>query len=147
MVLGLETYLPLLRQYRTIRRVRRLTVGPLFPRYLFCRFDAGDSYRAVRYAPETDDIVQFGGRPAVVADILIAGLRESQAGGEAMELRPEPFCAGAAVTISQGPLRGLTGMILRTRDDSNRVELLLELLQEGTRVTVDRDLLELANVG
>ena len=146
-VLGLETYLPLLRQYRTIRRVRRLMVDPLFPRYLFCRFDPGESYRAVRYAPDTHDIVQFGGRPAIVADSLISDLREAQTGHATLEILPGPFHEGAAVTIKHGPLRGLTGMILRARDDSSRVELLLELLNEGTRVTVDRDLLELANAG
>ncbi|WP_432214597.1 transcription termination/antitermination NusG family protein, partial [Salmonella enterica] len=46
--LGLECYLPQLRQHRTIRRKRQLVTSPLFPRYLFCRFDLGAAYRAVR---------------------------------------------------------------------------------------------------
>ena len=35
--LGLETYFPRLKRQKTIRRVRRIVTGPLFPRYPFCR--------------------------------------------------------------------------------------------------------------
>ena len=105
-MLGLETYFPRLRRQKTIRRVRRVVTGPLFPRYLFCRFDLSDRYRAVRYAPEVIDVVSFGERPAVVDDAMIAELRNWA--GEAVDvitiqptLRP-----GDQVEITDGPCVG-----------------------------------------
>ena len=47
--LGLETYYPRLKRKKTIRRVRREVLEPLFPRYLFCRLDLAQSYRAGTY--------------------------------------------------------------------------------------------------
>jgi len=142
--LGLTAYYPQLRERRTIRRVRRVVVGPLFPRYLFCRFDPTESYRRVRYAPDVLDIVQFGDRPAVVAESLIADLQ--QWAGEALDVNclPHFLKTGDTVQINGGPLQGVTGVIMRATDDSDRVELLLSLLQEGAKVTVPRDQLELA---
>jgi transcription antitermination factor NusG len=146
-VLGLEAYYPLLRAYRTMRGLRRLEIGPLFPRYLFCRFDPGESFRAVRYAPNAVEIVQFGGEPALVAESLIEDLK--QWSGQAVDgfARPSDFQTGGQVQIKQGPLRGLTGVILRARDDDDRVEILLSLLQDGVKATLQRDQLELVRTG
>ena len=68
--LSLETYFPRLKQRKTIRRVRRLVTGPLFPRYLFTRFDFSAEYRAVRYSPDVLDVVSSGGRAAIVTGDL-----------------------------------------------------------------------------
>ena len=136
--LQLETYFPRLRQYRTIRRVRRLVTAPLFPRYLFCRFDPATSYRAVRYAPDALDIVHFGERPAVVDDGLIANL-QSWAGDalDIISIRP-PLKPGDAVEIIDGPMRGLSATILYIQDDRDRVAILLSILQCGAQMTISR---------
>src|SRR5271169_1778631 len=70
-VLGFDTYYPRLKQLKTIRRVKRWIVGPLFPRYFFCRLNLSRSFRAVRYSPQVIDVVSFGGRPTVVDDAII----------------------------------------------------------------------------
>jgi transcriptional antiterminator RfaH len=136
--LGLEPYFPQWRGYRTIRRVRRLVTGPLFPRYLFCRFDAGVSYRAVRYAPDVIDIVHIGRVPSIVPDELVTELQR-WAGEELDEsrIRP-PLRPGAAVEITDGPLRGLTAVILHASDAEDRVAILLTLLQHDARMTISR---------
>jgi transcriptional antiterminator RfaH len=137
--LGVETYYPQLRVYRTIRRVRRLVVGPLFPRYFFCRFEPAHSFRAVRYAPESLGIVNVGGEPAIVADSLIAELR--QWAGNTLDqcaVRPS-LCSGDAVEITEGPLRGFSAVILRADDDRDRVAILLSLLNSGATTTIRRD--------
>lgn len=141
-ILGVETYYPQLRRYCTVRRVRRLVVGPLFPRYMFCRFDLACSYRAVRYAPEALDIVRFGGSPAVVEDALIQDLK--QWAGESYEAgvaRPA-LSIGEGVEITTGPLRGLTAVILHANDDQDRVAILLSLLKEGAKLTISREWLK-----
>lgn len=136
--LAVEIYYPRLRQVRLIRRVRQTVIGPLFPRYLFCRFSPDISYRAVRYAPDVIDIVQRGGQPAIVPDSLIAELR-LWAGDvlDAGSLHPT-WHPGESVTITDGPLAGVSGVILHLRNDQERVELLLSLLDKSAHVTVHR---------
>lgn len=143
--LGLETYFPRLKRQKTIRRVRRVVTGPLFPRYLFCNFDLSVRYRAVRYAPEVIDVVSFGERPAVVDDAMIAELRSWA--GEAVDvitiqpsLRP-----GDQVEITDGPMRGLQAVILNSRNDRDRVTVLLSILECGAQMMISRS--QLARVG
>lgn len=136
--LGLETYLPRLQQHRTIRRVRRLVTSPLFPRYLFCRLDLGTHYRAVRYAPDALDLVHLGSGPAAVPDPLIGDLR-TWAGGDGDLLRlPSPLRPGDSVEITDGPMRGLSAVILRAEDEKDRVAILLSALQSGIPATISR---------
>ena len=136
--LGVETYLPRLRRQKTIRRVRRVVTGPLFPRYLFCHFDLGTRYRAVRYAADVAGIVSFGAEPAEVADVMIDELRRWA--GEALDLtaiQPE-FGRGDLVEIVDGPLRGLQAVILHQRNDRDRVAVLLSLLEYGAQMMISR---------
>ncbi len=136
--LGLETYSPRLIQQRTIRRVRRSVVSPLFPRYLFCRFDLTNNFRAVRYAPDVIDVVRFGEGPAIVNDTLIEQLKSWA--GEALDLikiRPD-LEPGNRVEITDGPMRGLPGVILHVRNDSDRVAILLSILESSAQMIISR---------
>lgn len=137
--LALEAYLPQLREYRTIRRVRRVVVAPLFPRYVFCRFNAGRCFRSVRYAPDVIDVVQFGGKPAIVADPLITDLKAWA--GEIMDVTAarSDFRVGDTVRIAAGPLCGLSAVILHAENDCARVEILLSLLRHDARLAIHRD--------
>ena len=137
--LGLETYFPRLRQQRTIRRQKKTVTGPLFPRYLFCRFDASLSFRAVRYAPEVATIVATGTRPAIVEDSLIAGLRNwanEGDSGDIITFKPT-IQLGDAVQVVAGPMQGLSGVIMSECNERSRVKILLSFLQHGAHLSVD----------
>lgn len=136
--LNLATYFPRLRHQRTIRRKKQSVTSPLFPRYIFCRFDASVSYRAVRFAPDVSTIVSAGGAPVVVAQELIETLKQ-WAGDEVdiITLRPS-LQAGAAVEVIAGPLQGLSGKILENEDEQERVRVLLHFLHCGANITLDR---------
>lgn len=135
-MLGLETYYPRLREQKVIRRVRKSVVGPLFPSYLFCRFEASSSYRSVRYAPEAIDIVRSGGQPAAVSLGLIQELKAWVGDAiDAVALRPA-LQPGDTVQVISGPLRGLPAVILRARDERDRVAILLSILQCGAQMLV-----------
>lgn len=139
--LDVETYCPQVREYRTVRRVRRVIVSPLFPRYVFCRFDPATTYRGVRYAPDAVDIVRIGNDPIIVADSLIAELR--QWAGEMVDLTTirRPLKSGDSVEIIQGPLRGLTAIIQQADETQDRVAILIALLASEARMTISRGLL------
>jgi transcriptional antiterminator RfaH len=144
-MLGLETYYPKLREYKTIRRVRKLVTGPLFPRYLFCKFDASASYRSVRYAPEAIDLVHSGSFPAVVGPGLIDDLKCWAGDGvDILSLRPT-LRIGDRVEITDGPMRGLSATILQTSEDRDRVAILLSILECGAQMMVSRSDLRLVS--
>lgn len=135
-MLGLETYYPRLRTQRTVRGKKQHVTGPLFPRYLFCRFDPRDSYRAVRYAPDAIDVVHAGDYPAEVSATLIHELK--QWAGDSIDLvalRPV-LQPGDLVEVVNGPLRGLPAVILHTDSERDRVAILLTFLQCGAQATV-----------
>ncbi len=142
-VLGTEVYLPQLRHHQLVRRRRRIVTGPLFPRYLFCHIEPAVSYRAVRYAPSVVDIVERSGAPAIVRDELISDLRRWA--GELLDTTQphHPWHVGEQVRIAEGPLLGVTGTIVHLAEDRDRVDLLLHLLHEGARISIESDHLEL----
>ena len=136
--LGVQTYFPRLRQYRVIRRQRRLVTRPLFPRYLFSRFDPAVLFRAVRYAPDILDIVSNGGGPTIVPDALIGNL-QSWAGDEVDIITLQPgLRAGDQVEITSGPFQGFSGTIFQESEERARVTILLSFLQNGAHLSVDR---------
>lgn len=136
--LGLETYLPRLKRQRVIRRVRRTMTSPLFPRYLFCRFDAAYQYRAVRYSPDIVDVVRFGEQPTVVDPSIIDDLRAWAGEGiDVITLEPQ-LQTGERVMICEGPMRGLEAVILQARSDRDRVAVLLGVLEFSAQISISR---------
>lgn len=144
-VLGLETYFPRLRQQKTIRRVRRMVTGPLFPRYFFCRFDSSIQYRAVRYAPDVLSVVTSGESPAVVGDTTIAELK-GWAGDTVDVITLQPgLRPGDMIEITAGPMQGLQGVLVHERSDRDRVAVLLSMLEYGAHTLISRS--QLIRVG
>ena len=143
--LGMEVYYPRLKQRKTIRRVKRWVVRPLFPRYLFCRFDLTEHYRTVRYAREVIGIVSFGDRPAAVQPAVIEQLKGWA--GEAVDvvtIHPG-LKLGDTVEITDGAFRGLKAVVERDMSDQQRVALLLTTLAYHARIVVNRDQVELVS--
>ena len=136
--LGLDTYFPRLRRQRIIRRVKRVVTGPLFPRYLFCRFDLGSRYRAVKYAPDVIDIVSFGNVPAIVDDSLIDAIKGWA--GDAVDLISvtPTLRAGDRVQITDGPMRGLEAVIRTEMTGRDRVAVVLSILEHSVQMNISR---------
>lgn len=136
--LGLETYYPRLKRQRIIRRVKRVVVGPLFPRYLFCRFDLAAQYRAVRYTQDVIDIVSFGQTPAVVGDALIEGMKSWAAEAVDVITLQGSLRRGDRVEITDGPLRGLQAVIENEMNGRERVAVVLSILERSVATTISR---------
>lgn len=137
----IETFYPKLRRQKVIRRKRRWVTGPLFPRYFFAKFDWQTSGRLVRYSRSVINVVNFGGKPAIVDEPIIKMLRD-HCEIDTVTLPPPTFRPGDMVQIQEGPLRGLQGIFERDMNDSERVVVLLETIAGGTRVQVPKAQLE-----
>jgi transcriptional antiterminator RfaH len=138
---GIETFFPKLRRKKTIRRVRRWVTGPLFPNYLFARFEFSGSGRLVKYATGITNIVSFGGKPAAVDESIIRAI-QSHCEENVVTIQPPELRPGDEVEIQEGPLRGLKGIFERELSDSERVVILLQSIAAAARVEVSREQLE-----
>jgi transcriptional antiterminator RfaH len=136
--LSVETFLPLLKHNKRIRRHVKTVVEPLFPRYLFARFDINDRYRAVNFARGVLKIVEFDLKPAEVSESVIEAIREQLEGGYVTP-KPEHFQKGQIVQIKGGPLTGLEAVFIREMTEQHRVLLLLNTLGLHAKLTMDID--------
>jgi transcriptional antiterminator RfaH len=138
---GVETFYPKLRRKKTIRRKYRWVSGPLFPSYIFARFDLSKSWRLVKYATGVTNIVSFGGKPAAVEQSIIDAI-VVHCIEDVVTLPPPELRPGDLVEIQEGPLRGLRGVFERELSDSERVVILLQSIAAAARVEVSRAQLE-----
>lgn len=134
---GAEVYCPLfLRPRRHMRAPRRPM--PLFPGYLFARSKNRLSLNGMAYCPGVHAPLRFDGVVARVEHALIQALRaqENESGFILpWELR-ERFDEGAAVTIAEGPLKGVEGIFQGYLNGTERARVLVDFLQRKTQVEV-----------
>jgi len=137
------TFYPKLRRKKIVRRKFQWVTGPLFPGYIFARFDFTQSHRLVRYASGVTNIVNFGGKPAVVEEAIIQTIQEHCV-QDVVTVEPIRFKPGDVVHIQEGPLAGFRGIFQRELSDTERVVILLQTMGAGARVEVSREQIEKA---
>jgi transcription antitermination factor NusG len=91
---GLEQLLPLHHVRRWATRTRDVQV-PVFPGYLFCRFDRKSWARVVQ-TPGVIDVVRSGGAPVGICNDEMASLQRLRTGLECNKhTRPRAFTEGS----------------------------------------------------
>ena len=135
---GLEEFLPLYRSRRRWSDRSKMIELPLFPGYLFCRFNP-DSRTPVLRTPGVIRIVGAGGRSIPVDDAELTAIRAVVTS----RLNAEP-CSflkqGQVVRIEEGPLAGLEGVVGSWKG-SDRLIVSVTLLQRSVAVELDPRLL------
>lgn len=135
---GVETFLPLI--LAPVRR--KMQLRPLFPCYLFARFDAGRWLYSFNHLEGVNKVVSFNGRPIPVDPAIIAGLRSRMGEAGCLVQTASLVEAGQRVRLRGGLFDGYEGKIeeLRPRD---RVVVLLNTIVSRARLEIDRNMLEL----
>ena len=133
---GVEVFLPMLRERKERRGKCRPTTSPLFPRYLFAKFDVSSQLRAVTYARGVKQIVSFGNGPSVVDESIIEVIQRQATDG-VIELPENRFSPGQVVRIQEGPLCGLEAVFEKTLDGTSRAVLLLKAVSFQARVILE----------
>ena len=133
-----EVYLPLLRQYKKVRRQFKWVIEPLFPCYLFARFDREQAVARVRSTLGVATLLSTSeDGPVVVDEAIINALRERSVNGY-IEVRPVPLRPGDELEIIEGPFQGLTALFEKNLKAGERIVVLLDLLSSRVRVEVPR---------
>lgn len=133
---GFETFLPVCRmQRRWSDRLKTLEI-PIFPGYLFCRFQAGERIRVLE-APAVIDVVGCGGSPIPLDDAEIEAIQTMAA--SPVNVTPWPYLSsGQRVRIKRGPLAGLDGIVDKAEDGKARVVISVKLLQRAIAAEIER---------
>jgi transcription antitermination factor NusG len=131
---GYEQFLPLYKvRKRWSDRIKEVD-APLFPGYLFCRFNPHDRLPILK-TPGVIQIVGFKNGPSAVEESEILSIQTLVAAG--VPHQPWPFLAtGDRVRIESGPLLGLEGILTEVKR-SHRLVLSVTLLQRSVAVEID----------
>jgi transcription antitermination factor NusG len=106
----------------------------LFEGYVFCRLGA-DCEGLVIATPGVRRIVGFGGRPCAIEEHEIAALQAVM--NSQFPVTPWPLMRlGQKVTIKDGPLAGVTGLLSRIKG-SHRLVISVDILMRSVAVDVD----------
>lgn len=132
---GHETLLP---TYTTSRKWSdrvKLVESPLFPGYLFCRFDVNNRL-PVLITPGVISVVGRGKTPVPVDDAEIHSIRAAI--GSGIHIEPWPYVEiGERVRIKHDVLDGMEG-ILTSFKGSHRVIISVTLLRRSVALEIDR---------
>jgi transcription antitermination factor NusG len=134
---GYEEFLPLHKERRRWSDRVVSVEMPLFPGYIFCRFDAQQRL-PILTTPGVMLVVSAGRTPQPVDDGEIASLRVLVA--SQLQLEAWPYLhVGQRIQIVGGPLAGAEGILLSVRKQNrseNRLVVSVTLLQRSVSVEI-----------
>jgi transcription antitermination factor NusG len=132
---GLETLLPTYSTKRKWSDRLKVVESPLFPGYVFCRFDIHNRL-PVLITPGVISVVGMGKTPIAVDDAEILSIQTAIESGIHME--PWPYVEiGERVRIKDDVLDGMEG-ILTSFKGSHRVVISVTLLRRSVALDIDR---------
>lgn len=133
---GYEYFLPMYKaRKRWSDRIKEVN-SPLFPGYLFCRFDPQNRLPILK-TPGVTQIVGYNHVPVAVDEEEINAIRTLVASG--LPNHPCSFLElGNRVRIEEGALRGLEGVLLEVKG-RRKLILSITLLQRSVAVEIDSE--------
>lgn len=130
----LEVFNPKIKQYSSKRA--QYIVQPLFPMYVFVRFNIEKHLRMIRYTRGVLRVLGVGDTPASVPSELIDRIKASSDDTGVIQAKysVEEINKGDRIRIINGPLEGVEAVVSGLYGERQRVEILMDLM----RVVVDK---------
>jgi transcription antitermination factor NusG len=116
---------------------------PLFPGYIFAKFDANDRFPVV-VTQGVKRVVSFGRIPAVIPTDEIESIKVALRSGLPLEPHVVP-AVGQWVAITSGPLAGVKGILMDVRKGL-RVILSVPLINRSVAVEIDYNVLRALDI-
>ena len=139
-VLKIETYNPQMRECRSYNQFTgkpTYVTKPLFPQYIFARFDITSMLHKVTFTRGVRNVVNFGSDLVPVDDEVIAFIK-SQEQKDGLVRIGDQLQKGDKVEIKSGPLQKLVGIFDQEISGSKRVMILLDTVGFQGNVVVER---------
>ena len=140
---GVETLNPKLRtrRYNPFTGVPSDTSQPLFPRYIFAKFNARKQLSKIWFTRGVHEVVSFDGKPASVDDDIIQLIQERMDKNGFVRIGHD-LKRGDKVMVKAGPLKNFMGIFERGLKENDRVIVLLTTISYQGSLVINRDLLE-----
>lgn len=129
-----DVFLPTITKWSRWKDRKKKIDWPLFPGYVFARFDASDRLPVLK-CEGVVTIVGTEGQPSPIPEIEIEGVRtliESELSYDPCPLIKE----GMMVEVKHGPLKGVVGRLVR-KGAHARLVLSVDLIGQAVSVEVD----------
>jgi transcription antitermination factor NusG len=131
---GYDCFLPLSKSMRRWSDRMKEVEQPLFPGYLFCRFDLNNR-GPLLMTPGVRQIVGVGRTPIPVEDSELEAIRQVLSSG--LPSQPWQYLhVGQRVRVNHGSLSNLEGILVSVKA-SNRIVLSVTLLQRSVAMEID----------
>ena len=131
---GYQPFVPLYKVARQWSDRVKQVEQPLFPGYVFCRFDP-ERRLPVLTTPGVVNVVGIGRIPAPIDEAEIQAIAAVIQAG--LPAQPWPFTReGDRVEIRRGPLCGLEGVVSKCKEN-HRLVLSVTMLQRSVSVEID----------
>ena len=139
---GVESYLPLIEQERQWSDRKKRVAFPLFPGYLFARFNLRMTHEVLS-TPGIATILRTNGYPTPLRDEELQSVRILVTGVNAGHGRPrtvENLEVGQEVIVTEGAFAGMRGLLIEGRGRA-RVAVRLSVLRQAVSVELPKRLL------
>ena len=126
--------MPLVKKVRQWKDRKKKIEMPLFNSYIFVNFDYKNRFDVL----ETHGIVKiinFGGKPAIIPDWQIESLKQMLEFPGTLQLE-QYIKPGEIVEITEGPMRGMRGMVV-IKKSSKKLVLSIEGIFQSVSVQIE----------
>jgi transcriptional antiterminator RfaH len=138
---GIEIFNPLMETFLPRNGRLNKEFKPLFPNYIFVKFDIEQNYSLVRWARGVKKILGFGSNFTPVSEEVVE-LIKKRTDSNGIVRRNYHFEPNGLVRIKSGPLKDLLGIFDRWVSDSDRVRVLLNLIGYQPAVEIHYSIIE-----
>lgn len=138
---GVEMFSPLMETFVLRNGGMKKELKPLFPGYIFGKFDLEQNYPLVRWARGVKKILGFGSYPTPISEEIIETIkgRTDTQGIVRVKHHIQP---NDVVRIRTGPLKDLLGIFERWLSNRERVKILLNLIGYQLAVGIHCSMIE-----
>jgi transcriptional antiterminator RfaH len=133
----IEVFLPLLETIQYTNRKMVPKIKPLFPNYLFARFDIELHYYKVKWTRGVSKILGVGTEPIPISGRVVQTIKERMGDSNLVRLE-DGLESGNLVQFTSGPFKDLMGVFDKRMSDGKRVRVLLNLIGVDVPVQVSR---------
>ncbi len=136
---GIGYYLPLVERVTVSSGKKRRALMPLFPSYVFFCGSEEDRYKALT-TNRLCQTIEVNNQSRLINEL--ATIERALTGNAELDLYPH-VATGKRCRITQGPFRGLEGVVVERRSTA-RFVLEISFISQGAALEIDADLLEAA---
>jgi len=138
---GVEIFSPLIEAFNSRNAKVTKELKPLFPGYIFGKFDLEQNYPLVRWGKGVKCVLGFGGYPVSISEEVVEIIKGRTDARGVVRVKGD-YKPNDVVRIKTGPLKDLLGIFERWVSESERVRILLNLIGYQPAVEMHYSMIE-----